>query len=153
MGLASLLAACAISSTAGEHRDSTKLFLKSAYLAKAIGGGGVRQVFLQVALDHKGGKGLLTLDTNTFTLNEFGDPTTGTLVLVRPINVSLKALEAEDPAKEGRRLYEIQGAPVGGRLLLVVPGKRARPYRLVSQGQDGAVQQVVPLEPYAPAGK
>jgi hypothetical protein len=66
--------------------------------------------------------GTLALDPNTCSLNAFGDREACTRIAVRGIDVELQRVRVVDPARAGRRLFEVTGEGVPKGLALIVGG-------------------------------
>lgn len=157
--LASLLAICSVGrvSVGQENKDresqpaGPQVRLRSVYLKEPIGR--AHQITIVGEL---GGSGQVTLDGNTCTLTQFGDPGVCTEIAFQPHDVKLAQLRLADPSGQGRRLYQLRGElePAGSRYFLVVPRRRSGPHRLVVDlGND--LRRVVTLEsiPESPRGK
>jgi hypothetical protein len=135
------LAAPASSSEAVEDNAGNKLSLTTDYLFERVDvaktGFGGHWLRLHVTLDKKGnGKGTLDIDPNIQGYNEFGDPTDVTQIAIKNVDITVEAVKLDDPAKKGRRLYEIKGKELKTRLFLVVSPKEAGPNRLIVHGND-----------------
>jgi hypothetical protein len=148
--LAPLVAISDSNSPAAEDKEGAKLALETDYLfwgvdvAKQLPAHWIR---LNVTLGAKeGGTGTLEIDPNTAGLNAFGDLTTVTEIGTKSVNVTLEAIQRDDPAKKGRRLYAIKGEDLQGRLFLVSSPKEAGPHRLVIGDKDGSLKYVFPLK-------
>jgi hypothetical protein len=136
---------------ASQGNSSTKLSLTTDYLHRRID---VTDTFrraswirLSVTLD-KGvsGKGTLEIDPNTQVYNDFGDPTGVTEIATHRVDITVEVANLDDPAKKGRRLYEIKGKELTTRLFLVVSPPEAGPNRLIVGDKDGNVKCVFPLK-------
>lgn len=94
------------------------------------------------------GKVYLLLDGNECEVDRFGLPTSCQKRLYHPIEVETKEMPEADPAKKGRRLYEILGHPADEyRLFLVVPGPAELHYRLVIEDQnDETSRRLITME-------
>jgi hypothetical protein len=87
----------------------------------------------------------MVFDPNSTRFNKFGDEGGYTEIATRSRDVTLSALELEDPTKKGRRLYEIKGEGLKGRLFLVLAREKTDAHRLLVAQEDGTVKQVIPL--------
>src|SRR5262249_28891796 len=99
---------------AADKEEGTKLSLTTDYLFQRVdidvtGSFGAHTISLNISVDDKGGKGSLGLDPNSTRFNKFGDEGGYTEIATRSRDVTLSEIEREDPAKKGRRLYEIKG--------------------------------------------
>jgi hypothetical protein len=137
---------------AAPAEEGKVLRLVSGYPVTTAGGG--RSVALTVTFKGDFGEGTLALDPNARGLNDFGDPTSTTLIAFKTYSVKLERLRAEDPTGQGRHLYALGGEGLPGTYKLVVPTKAGGAYRLVYRGKDGkGGNSVVVLEPAPPAKK
>lgn len=148
IGLAAFaLVSTSIPATAGE--DGRRLSLATDYLFQKVdidtSSLPTHRISLSVTLDDKGGKGTLGIDPNTTRFNVFGDEAGFTEIATRSRDVTLAALEREDPTGKGRRLYEIKGEGLKGQLFLVLAGERTESDRLLVADKEGTVKQVLPL--------
>jgi hypothetical protein len=84
-----------------------------------------------------GGSGVLLLDPNACSLNEFGDRSECTLIGFPQRKVTLARLRADDPLKQGRRLYSVTGEKVPAKTTLVAPGAAGGNYRLLIDSDKG----------------
>jgi hypothetical protein len=118
--------------------------LSTGYLSKALTLGSlkVRAINLSRSKD----KFLLVLDPNVHTYDTFGDPIRTTKKAVRSETVTLKLVKVDDPRKEGRRVYAIEGDKLPPRLFLVEAAKREGTHRLVVKDKTGRVGPVLPLQ-------
>lgn len=89
----------------------------------------------------------LSLDPNTCTLNQFGDPSICTLIAPVLLKVKLTQLRVADRAKPPRKLFRVESARFGKGLnvYLVVP-KGDVGYRLVLDRPATKSRVVVALE-------
>jgi hypothetical protein len=149
IGLSALTAAPAPADAGGEGRPGTLLSLATDYLHHpvelAVGAPGARRVSLDVDLRGKTGRGTLVLDPNRPDYNSFGDVTGVTQMADARIEIRLTAVEVDEPASKGRRLYEVRGDGLRGRLFLVVAVTENGPSRLVVADLDGNPRMVLPL--------
>ena len=126
-----------------------KLALSTEYLFQRIElsdrSMGAHLIHLQVTLGEKGGKGQITLDPNINDFDAFGDVAGSTEIGYHPIEIMLSPVAKEDPAKKGRRLFEIHGVGGQGRLFLVVPPEKTGAHRLLVATKDGTVKHVFSL--------
>ena len=128
----------------------TKLALATDYLFQRVdidvtASLGALRVSLDITLDDKGGKGRMGFDPNSTRFNKFGDEGGYTEIMARSRDVTLSALELEDPTRKGRRLYEIKGEGLKGRLFLVLAREKTNSHRLLVADKDGTVRRVLPL--------
>ena len=120
--------------------------LRTVYLSEPIGRG--HQITVSGEL---GGAGQVTLDSNTCTITQFGDPGICTKIFVEPVEVRLRQLRVADPTGQGRRVFQLDGKlePADAQFFLIVPRRRSEPHRLVVDlGNDH--RRVVTLEAVAP---
>jgi hypothetical protein len=126
-----------------------RLSLRTDYLPQRVDIGdaslGARTIRLNIALDDKGGKGVLILDPNFIMFDAFGDEAGSTDIATHSVDVTLSVVERNDPARKARRLYEIKGEGLKVRLFLVVSRERTIPHRLLVAEKDGSVKQVFSL--------
>jgi RNA polymerase sigma factor (sigma-70 family) len=139
---------------AADKEEGAKLSLTTDYLFQRVdidvtGSLGAHTVSLNISLDDKEGKGSMVFDPNSTRFNKFGDEGGYTEIATRSWDVTLSALELEDPTKNGRRLYEIKGEGLKARLFLVVARERTDSHRLLVAEKDGTVKQVIPLREVA----
>ena len=150
IGWAALGAIPAATLAAAEDKEGTKLALATYYLFQKVDVANARparRIGLNVTLDEKGsGKGFLVLDPNIEQHDLFGDVVGETEIAIRTVAITLTAVAADDPAKKGRRLYEIKGEELKSRLFLVVSPPEAGAPRLVVANPDGIVQYSFPLQ-------
>jgi len=143
------LALVSTSSPATAEEDGRRLSLATDYLFQKVdidtSSLPTHRISLNITLDDKRGKGTLGIDPNTTRFNVFGDEAGSTEIATRSSDVTLSALEREDSTGKGRRLYEIKGVGLKGRLFLVFAGERAESHRLLVADKDGTVKQVLPL--------
>jgi hypothetical protein len=133
------------------NRSLPKVELQTTYLQEPIGR--AHRIVVQGEL---GGEGRLTLDGNTCTVTQFGDPGVCTQIAFPPVDIKLVQLRLADPQGQGRRLFRLDGQldPPGASYFLVVPRRRSEPHRLVIDlGNDR--RRVVTLEsrPVLPKAK
>ncbi|MGE3807290.1 MAG: RNA polymerase sigma factor [Gemmataceae bacterium] len=133
--------AAAVPVPAPVRKSVGEIHLVSVYLDTPIGRG--RQITLSGKLD---GAATLVLDGNL--RKKQGKGYLLTQVDYPPIDVELK--EVKLPDAQGRRLFDIVGAPIA--LRLVVPAQPAEPYRLLEL-TEGRVTRVLTLEPVGVAGQ
>lgn len=120
---------------AASEKEGATLRYESAYSeqpllrhAKTIG--------LEVTLDGKGGgRGTLILDPNTRRGK------VSTLIAQEMVKVTLKQVEDEKHAKEGRQVYELQGKGLD-RVRVAVPVKENEPSMLLIGGNDGKINVI-----------
>ncbi len=128
--------------TSGANAQGPEVALHTVYLQDPIGR--AHQISFRGEL---GGEGEVTLDGNTCTVNQFGDPEICTEIAFQPIPVKAVQLRLADPTGAGRRIYRLSGElePAGAEYFLIVPRRRSEPHRLVVDlGQDR--RRVVTLE-------
>jgi pyrimidine deaminase RibD-like protein len=151
VGLAAAMIVFVSNSQADDEAEkaqlSRKIAAQSVYLHDTLEG--AHQLGLNAVLTGTSGKGSLTLDPNTCSLDDFGDPQICTKIAVRSVPVELKQVKLADPTGAGRRLYEVAGEGLENELLLVVPAKLGA-MRVISQDASGA-KHVVTLEPVSRA--
>jgi hypothetical protein len=122
---------------------SRRIAVKSGYLAAPIGQ--FRQVMLTAELAGGQGSGVLRLDPNTCSLDDFGDPGNCTRIATAKSQVQLTRLRVVDPQGLNRQLWEVSGAPISGTLTLVLSATSVGPHRLIHTAPSGG-KLVVPLE-------
>lgn len=118
--------------------------LKSGYLGDGVAGG--HFVTIKGKL---GGAGELILDRNSFSLNAFGDITRATEMAAVPIAIKILRSRAADPKGQGRRLFEIKGAPEGQWSLVVPKGAGAARLIVVHKGRT----RIIPMRAQAREAK
>jgi hypothetical protein len=118
-----------------------RVSVESGYLAAPLGQ--FRQITLTAELANGQGNGVLTLDPNTCTLDDFGDPAGCTRIAVARVPVQLNRLGRADPHGLNRQLWTVSGAPLSGSLTLVLQASPVGPHRLIHTTQSGKL--VVPL--------
>jgi len=129
--------------------EDTTLSLTTDYLLERVavaqtpfGGHWLR---LQVTLENTGnGEGRLEIDPNIQGYNEFGDPSSVTEIATFALNVAVEAVKLQDPAKKGRRRYELKGEKLTTRLFLVVSPPEVGLSRLIVQSKEKT--DVIPLK-------
>jgi hypothetical protein len=139
-----LLAAAAVMAGAiaatGDEKQPEKLVLTTdrfphpLFLRKMMtdGTGGYFRIGLEVTLDgNGGGQGLLILDPNARVTDAFGDGTAVTEAGWSRKEVTLTAIEKDDPQKKGRRLYEIKGDDLRGTFYFVHSPDPKEPHRIL----------------------
>lgn len=67
--------------------------------------------------------GTLLLDPNTCSLDVFGDREACTRIAVRAIDVELELVNLREPARAGRRYFEVTGEGLPKGLALIVRGR------------------------------
>jgi hypothetical protein len=93
----------------------------------------------------------LTLDPNRKILDEFGDGKNTTKLPVKRIDATLKARNLNDPARQGRKLYDIEAEKLPSRLtIMVAPDVVAPPpavpvYSLLVRDKDGKTEALYRL--------
>lgn len=134
-------------------RKGVEVALRTVYLAETVGN--AHRITLAGEL---GGKGKMTLDGNTCTITQFGDPGVCTEAFFPPIDVKFAQLRLADPTGQGRRIFRIEGklAPKSYTYYLIVPRRRSGAHRLVvDMGDDKrrtiSLEHVVKVE--TPVGK
>jgi hypothetical protein len=137
------VAAGALVEAAQPAPTGRRVSVKSGYLAAPLGQ--FRQVALTAELAGGQGTGVLRLDPNTCTLDDFGDPAGCTRIAVARTPVQLTRLRAADPHGLGRQLWAVSGAPLSGSLTLVLAGTTGGPHRLIHTTPNGG-KLVVPME-------
>jgi hypothetical protein len=139
----------AAATPAPADEGGTQLSLATDYLVHPVdvdaGPFGAHTLRLSISVDDKGGKGRLGIDPNTTRFNVYGDETGYTEIATRSIDVTVSAVEREDPTSKGRRLYEIKAEGLKGRLFLVLAREKTGTHRLLLADTDGTVRQVFPL--------
>lgn len=137
----------------GDNNDNNKLSMMSAYQLNSfrVGDKTYRQAAFVGLLKDEGGKGVLMLDPNTCSLNDFGDALASTRLSHDHYQVELKRLATADPNKLRRYLYSITGEGLPKTLFLVVAtGEETAGYRLVLGAETGGeASAVITLEPYS----
>jgi hypothetical protein len=126
-------------------QGARRISLRSGYLAAPLGQ--FRQFTLTAELAGGQGSGVLTLDPNTCTLDEFGDPAGCTRMAVTKAQVQLTRLRIADPRGQNRQLWTVSGSPLSGTLTLAAPASSTGPHRLIHTTSSGKL--VVPLEAVA----
>ncbi len=137
---------------AGNNNNNNRLAMMSAYQVSSFKIG--EKVFRQAAfigvLKDEGGQGILMLDPNTCSLNEFGDAQASTFLAQDHHKVELRRVGTADPNKLRRYRYSITGEGVPKSLFLVVAtGEEIAGYRLVVGTEKGGASAVITLEPYS----
>ena len=94
----------------------------------------------------------LMIDPNRRTFDGFGEEIGRTKIAPQRIEATLKLTRADDPLKQGRKLFELESPKFGGRLFIVLPGSR-----LIYYDKDNKVESVIgmihhgrPLKPCHP---
>ena len=139
LGLTAVLIVCASRSSSAEDEREV-VDVRSAYLAQSLLHG--HQIHLRGAL---GGTGVLTVDPNVCSTNEFGDPTRCTRRAPMRYDVTLKVEPLEDPRRLGRRIVGVRGKalPKSLRVALVMGGRKNAPPRLILT--DGNARQIITM--------
>jgi hypothetical protein len=123
--------------------------LTTGYLNRPInqdgGDRGTHTLSLQVTLEGNAGTGSMTCDGNLHWYNAFGDEEGSTEVLYHPVDIKLNAVAKADPAKKGRRLFEIVAKDAKMRMFLVISPQKADPHRLLIATKDGTIKHVFTL--------
>lgn len=113
--------------------DGQVVLVRTPHLSEPLGK--ARQLTLYGML---GGDAELVLDPNWCALNGFGDPEICTQIALFFRQVKLRQVKQADPLDSGRRLFEVDGAGLDGRLYLVVPEEPlCGPYRFVHEVAEG----------------
>ena len=126
-----------------------KVALTTAFLARPVGR--AHQITIRGQL---GGKGEVTLDGNTCSVNQFGDSEICTEIFFAPIEVDFVQLRLADPSGQGRRIYRLDGklAPENYHYFLVVPHEGRGEHRLVINAGDDN-RRVITLVVERPSGQ
>ncbi len=135
-----------------EGNNNNKLAMMSAYQVSSfkIGDKTYRQAAFIGVLKDEGGQGVLMLDPNSCSLNEFGDAQASTRLAHDHHKVELRRLDTKDPNKLRRYLYSVTGEGLPKSLFLVVAtGEETAGYRLVLGAEKGGANSVITLEPYS----
>jgi hypothetical protein len=89
----------------------------------------------------------LVLDPNECELNEYGDVQRSTRINPTLVHCRAAKVRTDDPAGEGRVLYEIRGTDeLAGLVWLSVDGRTGQPLALVV-GRDPGARRIVPFRP------
>lgn len=135
--------------TTSPANQQEKYVLTTGYLFRPVNlnhdSSGPRTIGLQVTLHGNAGSGTINLDPNINWYNEFGDERGSTDMADHTYDVKLSAVPKEDPEKKGRRLFEIMGGRMQGRLFLVISPGKEEPHPLLIATKDGAVVFAFPL--------
>lgn len=116
--------------------QATAVNVASGYQLTAFSIGGVQVHSLRIEGDLASG-GQLFPDPNGCGLNEFGDPTICTMAFLPAQRFTFEKVGIQDPAEQGRRLYQLQGLGSTNEVFLVVPGNQSGPYRLIQKNPTG----------------
>lgn len=135
----------ALAEAAQTVQPARRISVRSGYLAAPLGQ--FRQITLTAELTGAQGSGVLTLDPNTCTLDDFGDPAGCTRLAMTKAQVHLTRLRISDPRGQNRQLWTVSGSPLSGTLTLAVPTSSTGPHRLIHTTSSGKL--VVPLEAVA----
>ncbi len=129
---------------AAEEKQGTPLVLETAHFEKPIvtmtGKVGAKTVGLEAKLDGQGGgTGTLTLDPNLVVGRA------STLMRIWSVKVTLKEVKADESAKKGRQLYELNGKGLEEHLLVSVPTKGEGSCWLLIAGKQG-IDDIIELK-------
>ena len=145
-----LVTATSVGSADDKKKASSSVRLSSVYQAQPLDfnmkGAKIRRVTVSGVL--KDGVLVdLSLDPNTCTVNQFGDPSICTLIAPIRITAKLSQLRIADRAKPPRRLFRVESKRFGKELVLYLVAPRgASGFRLVLDRPAKKMRVVVPLE-------
>lgn len=114
---------------------------RTVYLQEAIDG------FHQIAIvGFAGGAGIVELDPNTCTINEFGDTQICTLIAKVERRIRIRDTGIVDPFGMGRRLYQLDGTGLPNPLLIMLPEGEHEAARLIHNNRGPNAPRAVTLE-------
>jgi hypothetical protein len=122
------------------------VLMETGYLSTPLTlGEGVRA--RSITLSHASGKYKVTLllDPNQKLLDDFGEVRETTTLGVKKVEATLRARNAADPKRLGRKLYDVESDKLDARLTLVVPEREDGQHLLLLRDKNGRVESVFPL--------
>jgi hypothetical protein len=122
------------------------VLLETGYLSTPLTlGEGIRA--RSITLSHAPGKYKVTLllDPNQKLLDDFGEVRETTTLAVKKVEATLRARNAADPKRLGRKLYDIEADKLDARLTLVVPEREDGQHLLLLRDKNGRAESVFPL--------